>query len=141
MILNTATKHTTLHYKASNLGRFKSTIHYELTNVSTGDINDTDLTEKLNLSDDRDCAKSSPTYWLQVRQESKWRKPRLTGLFATEYRDIFKGDTRTSKNKVIFKFSKNKEELTIYFFQNLHFPRFYQTDLRCFKVYLESKNQ
>jgi hypothetical protein len=137
---NSAPQHTILKYRATNLGKYKSTTHYELFSVIKGSIEATDLTEKINLSEDRECAKSSPSYWLQVRQENKWKKPRLTGLFKTELSHIFRGDTQRNKNKVLFKFSADRKELTIYYFPNLHYPRFYLNDLKYFKEFLNTRS-
>lgn len=138
--MNTATKVIVLRYDATNLGKFKSTTHYELKEVVNGILNDTDLTELLNLSVDRECAKSSPTYWLQTRKDNKWQKPRLTGLFKTESINIYKGDTQKGRNKLVFVFSDLKQTLTIYYFKELDDLDFYKRDLSRFKTLLQNTN-
>lgn len=138
--MNTATKPIVLVYDAINLGKFKSTTHYKLKEVINGTLNDTDLTELLNLSVDRECAKSSPTYWLQVRHNNKWQKPRLTGLFKTEDQNTYKGDTQKGRNKLVFKFSDQGQTLTIYYFKNSNYPHFYKDDLSRFKQVLRNTN-
>ncbi len=102
-------------FKEYNIGKFKSTRHFELKSVSNGT---NQLSNIINISKDRKCAKSSPIYWLQIREDNKWKKPRLTGLFKTKENLIFKGDTQKRKNLVLFKFSEDKETLAIYFYSN-----------------------
>lgn len=138
--MNTATKPIVLIYDATNLGKFKGTTHYELKEVINSILTDTDLTELLNLSADRECAKSSPTYWLQVRHENKWHKPRLTGLFKTELQNIYKGDTQKGRNKLVFVFSDLRQTLTVYYFKNSNYPHFYKDDLSRFKQVLHNTN-
>lgn len=135
--MNTATKPIVLRYDATNLGKFKSTTHYELTN---GNLDATDLTELLNLSVDRECAKSSPTYWIQTRKDNKWQKPRLTGLFKTEDQNTYKGDTQKGRNKLVFVFSDLRQTLTVYYFRNSNYPNFYKDDLSRFKALLQNTN-
>lgn len=137
MIMNTATKPIVLKYDATNLGKFKSTTHYQLTN---GNLDITDLTELLNLSVDRECAKSSPTYWIQTRNDNKWQKPRLTGLFKTESQNIYKGDTQKGRTKLVFVFSDLRQTLTVYYFKDLNYPNFYKDDLSRFKAFLQNTN-
>jgi hypothetical protein len=131
--MNTANTPIILKYKAINLGKFKSTTHYEFENAIQGEIENTDLTIFLNISADRECAKSSPTYWIQNRKDHKWIKPRLTGLFKTEIPNIYKGDTKNGRHKVIFKFSHLRHELNIYFFKDLNYPNYYKDGLNRFK--------
>lgn len=140
MIMDTATKPIVLIYNATNLGKFKSTAHYELKEVLNGILADTDLTELLNISVDRECAKSSPTYWLQVRHSNRWHKPRLTGLFKTESQNTYKGDTQKGRNKLVFVFSDLMQTLTVYYFKNSNYSRFYKDDLSRFKQVLYNNN-
>ena len=135
MMMNTANNPIVLIYDATNLGKFKATIHYQL---REGNLSNTDLTELLNISDDRECAKSSPIYWLQIRHNNKWQKPRLTGLFKTELQNTFKGDTQLVTNKLVFVFSNQRQTLTVYYFKDLKYPRFYQDDLSHFKGLLNN---
>lgn len=138
--MNTAIKPIVLIFDATNLGKFKGTIHYQLKEVLNGILSDTDLTELLNLSKDRECAKSSPTYWLQSRKNNKWQKPRLTGLFKTELQNTYKGDTQKGRNKLIFVFSDLNQTLTVYYFKNLNYPNFYKDGMGHFKALLQNTN-
>lgn len=116
--MTTATPRPIVHvFKEYNIGKFKTTRHYELETVSNGT---NQLTDIINISKDRNCAQSMPEYWVQIRDSNKWKKPRLTGLFKTGVNHIFKGDTQKRKNLVLFKFSDNAETLTIYFYSNFY---------------------
>jgi hypothetical protein len=102
-------------FKEYNIGKFKTTKHYQLETVSNGS---NQLTDIINISKDRNCALSMPDYWLQIREGNKWKIPRLTGLFKTGANLIYKGDTKKRTNLVLFKFSDNAESLAIYFYSN-----------------------
>lgn len=134
--MNTANTPIILKYNATNLGKFKSTTHYEFQNTIQGELKNTDLTTLLNVSSDREYAKSSPTFWMQIRKDNKWQKPRLTGLFKTEIPNIYKGDTQKGRHKIIFKFSHLRQELTVYHFNDLEYPNFYKDNLNKFKSLL-----
>lgn len=101
-------------YKEINIGKFKTVKHYEL----HGSAKSTELTKLINISKDRQCAKSAPSYWLQTHDGKKWIKPRLTGLFKTRYKGIYFGDSHKRKNLLVFKFSENAETLSIWVFKN-----------------------
>ncbi len=90
---------------------FVSTRHYR--HVKGKDL----FSEKLNISKDRMCAKSSPTYWLKTWNGKKWSNW-ITGLFPTHYEGWFYGDTDRKKNQVIFHFEGAKLEL-------FYFEKFY----------------
>jgi hypothetical protein len=114
--MSTATPIPIVHvFKEYNIGKFKTTRHYQLETVSNGS---NQLTDIINISKDRNCAKSVPDFWLQIREGNKWKKPRLTGLFKTGVKLTYKGDTKKRKNLVLFKFSDDAESLTIYFYSN-----------------------
>jgi hypothetical protein len=114
--MSTATPKPIVHvFKEYNIGKFKTTKHYQLETVSNGS---NQLTDIINISKDRNCAQSMPDYWLQIREGNKWKKPRLTGLFKTGAKLTYKGDTKKRKNLVLFKFSDDAESLTIYFYSN-----------------------
>ncbi|MEH6769454.1 hypothetical protein [Maribacter arcticus] len=116
--MTTATPRPIVHvFKECNIGKFKTTRHYELETVSNGT---NQLTDLINISKDRNCAQSMPEYWIQIRDGNKWKKPRLTGLFKTGANLIFKGDTQKRTNLVLFKFSDDAETLTIYFYSNYY---------------------
>jgi hypothetical protein len=101
-------------YKEINEGKFTSVKHYELIEVKNGS---TLLSNYVNISKDRMCAKSSPDYWLKIKVGKKWSSC-LTGLFKTGIPNIYKGDTQRRRNLLVFKFSDNASRLTIYFFQD-----------------------
>jgi len=114
----TATPRPIVHvFKEYNIGKYKSTRHYELQKVTDGT---NQLTDIINVSKDRNCAKSSPIYWLQIREGNKWKTPRLTGLFKTSANLVFIGDTEKRTNLVLFKFTDKAETLAIYFYSNYY---------------------
>ena len=101
-------------FKAINKGEYKATIHYELVTGSP-------LLEsnKINISKDRKCAKSSPPYWLKVREGNKWSNC-ITGLFPTKEKNIFKGDHNEKESLILFRFSDKAETFTIFFYQGFY---------------------
>lgn len=112
----TATITPVIHiYKEINVGKYKSVKHYELISTKNGSNKLTDL---INVSKDRNCAKSSPVFWLQIRKGNKWVKPRLTGLFKTSEKGFFKGDIDKRRCLLIFQFVNNG--LVIYYFENYY---------------------
>ncbi|MBC8767173.1 hypothetical protein H4O18_04135 [Arenibacter sp. BSSL-BM3] len=117
-------------YKEINEGKYRSVKHYELIKASSNNVQ---LTKLLNLSKDRNCAKSLPVYWLQIHDGKKWIKPRLTGLFKTEYKNVFKGDTQRKRNLLIFEFLDNGSTLVIKYFQD-----YFTGDLRNVSQYINS---
>ncbi|MDO6491777.1 hypothetical protein [Cellulophaga sp. 2_MG-2023] len=99
------------------MGKYKSVKHYELISTKNGSSKLTDL---INISKDRNCAKSSPVFWLQIRKGNKWVKPRLTGLFKTSEKGFFKGDLDKRRCLLIFQFVN--DGLVIYCFEN-YYPK------------------
>lgn len=113
--MKTGNRKSTVHtFRATNKEKYKGTIHYELV---TG--NPFLESNKINISKDRKCAKSSPPYWLKIREGNKWSNC-ITGLFSTKEKNIFKGDHNKRESLILFKFSDNAETLTISFFQNFY---------------------
>ncbi len=119
-------------YKEVNRGKFKETKHYQIEEVLHGT---NQLSKLINISKDRNCAKSSPKYWIRLREDNKWNKKYLTGLFKTSARFIYKGDENNRQHLILFKFSDNAEGLIIFYFKNyftgnlrevLHFIPVYQ---------------
>jgi len=102
-------------YKEVNKGKYKSTKHFELAEVKNGVCQ---LSEKINLSKNRNFALSMPDYWLKTRQTNKWSKKALTGLFKTNRRFVYKGDENHRQHLILFKFSSDAETLIIYYFKN-----------------------
>ena len=109
-------------YKEVNKGKYRTVKHYQ--SVTPNDRENL-LSNLLNISKDRQCAKSSPKYWLQLHNGKKWVKPRVTGLFETSRENLFKGDIDKRKHLVLFAFSSDKSFLIIHVFKN-----YYTTDLR-----------
>lgn len=117
----TQTPIPTIHiYKEINKGAFKSVKHYELVECHGEPI----LPPFINISKNRNCAKSKPDYWLRLREGNKWGKY-VTGLFKTSKRFVYKGDTDLKKNLILFKFSNDASTLVIGYFEN-----YYTNDLR-----------
>ncbi len=102
---------------------FKGVRHYKLTQGTSL------FSEKLNISNDRNCAKSSPTFWLKIRKHNKWSGC-ITGLFPTNDPDIFYGDTENKRNFILFKFTDNGRMLRLYYFQNFY--------TRCLTAFLKT---
>jgi len=119
-----ATQTPTIH-SFNEVKRFKEVIHYELINVNNGK---SQLSEKLNLSKDRNCAKSSPTYWITERTKDgkKWQSQSLTGLFKSVKPFFYKGDADKRKHLLIFKFSYNANNLIVYYYKDFYTPKFNQ---------------
>ena len=106
-------------YKQINIDKFKSTKHFELIDVENGKQK---LSGFLNISENRDFANSSPKYWVKERQNNKWVKPSLTGLFSTSMPNLYRGDKDKRSHLLLFKFIDNKKTLVVYYFEN-HFTR------------------
>jgi len=102
-------------YKEVNKGKHLSVKHFELTNVLNGN---SELSELINISKNRNCAMSMPDYWLKIRQGSKWSKC-ITGLFKTTKQDLYKGDRDKKQHLLIFKFS-DADILTVFYFKNYY---------------------
>ncbi|WP_282031711.1 hypothetical protein [Winogradskyella eximia] len=114
-------QHTTYVYKEINLGKYKSTRHYELFSLDKP-LNK--LSKLINVSKDRQCAKSSPLYWFKIKQGKKYSKW-LTGLFKTEIPYIFEGDLDHKKHLILFHFKEDTNTLVIKYFEG-----YYTKDLR-----------
>ena len=103
-----------------NEGKYKSVKHYELIEVINGT---SQLTEQINISKDRNCAQSTPEYWLKVRNGNNWSNC-ITGLFKTGYNYIYKGDLQRKKHLIVIEFSNDAKTLKAYVFKD-----YYTTDL------------
>ncbi|SOC78851.1 hypothetical protein SAMN06296241_0368 [Salinimicrobium sediminis] len=112
---------TVYKYKEINVGKYATVKHYELQEVLNGSNL---LSNKINISKSRDFARSRPDYWLYLREDNKWKKPAVTGLFKTSKPLVYKGDQHDKKNLMLFSFSKNAEEVIIHYF-----PDFFTADL------------
>ena len=110
----TQTTPVTYIFKEINTGKYTSVKHYELVSFD-GTTNK--LSPLLNISENRNCAQSTPDYWLKIKQGKKWSRC-LTGLFKTSSQNIFRGDLYKKKDLLLFKFSSNADTLTICHFEN-----------------------
>ena len=110
----TQTAPVTYIFKEINIGKYTSVKHYELVSFD-GTTNK--LSTLLNISENRNCAQSTPVYWLKIKQDKKWSKC-LTGLFKTTSSNIFRGDLQRKKHLLLFSFKKDAEVLTICCFEN-----------------------
>ena len=111
----TPTRHV---YKEINVGKYKTTNHYKIDEVTHGKQILSDL---LNINLDRQFAKSSPKYWLSVRVGNKWE--RLTGLFKTSYSCFYKGDKGQHNIKddlIICQLSEDKSTLIVYYYKDYY---------------------
>jgi len=116
--MTTATPRPIIHvFKEINEGKYKSVKHYELIEVKNGT---TQLSNLINISKDRNCAQSLPTYWLKERNGKNWKKHCTTGLFKTGIANIYKGDLNRKKHLIIFDFSEGANILTVFLFHNYY---------------------
>ncbi len=99
-------------FKEINEGKYKGVKHYDLLEVKNGT---TLLSNKINLSVNRNFALSTPEYWLKIRQGNKWSTC-ITGLFKTNNTNIFKGDVNRKKHLLLFMLSTDTKTLTVYYF-------------------------
>tara|TARA_Y100000592_G_C5234263_1_gene205331 strand:+ start:151 stop:537 length:387 start_codon:yes stop_codon:yes gene_type:complete len=112
-------------YTEVNIGKYRTTKHYDLVEVEGSDKQ---LSDKLNISVNRQCALSMPDYWLKEHNGSKWSKRWLTGLFKIGNDNLFYGDTEKKKNLLIFKFIKSDNMLKVYYFKNFYTKNFIQLE-------------
>ncbi|WP_179344226.1 hypothetical protein [Winogradskyella ursingii] len=129
--MNTATPQPVTHiYKEINEGKYKSVKHYELQKTLNGTSLLSDL---LNVSKDRMCAKSSPLFWVQTHNGKKWVKPRLTGLFKTPKKHTYKGDAMDKKHLIIVKFLDNYDYMIVFYFKD-----FYTRDIKTVLSFIDA---
>jgi hypothetical protein len=114
MFTGNDTKPTVHTFKAPDKDKYKATIHYELANGKPllG-------SSKINISKDRQCANSNPSYWLKIREANKWSN-NITGLFLTKEKSLFRGDHNKRKSLILFRFSDKAETLTVFFFEGFY---------------------
>jgi hypothetical protein len=112
----------TIHeFKEINSGKYSSVKHYELEKINNGSSL---LTKQLNISKDRKFARSTPDYWLKIRDGRKWSRP-ITGLFKTSSKNVYKGDCNYKKHLLIIKFTEDHNRAIVYYFKN-----FFTADLK-----------
>lgn len=110
----TQTTPVTYIFKEINIGKYTSVKHYELVSFD-GTTNK--LSTQLNISQNRNCAQSTPDYWLKIKQGKKW-SGWLTGLFKTDSSNIFRGDLEKKKHLLLFRFTKDTHTLNVCYFEN-----------------------
>lgn len=108
-----ATQPVKYEFKATKY--FKTTVHYKLQSTHTKSLL---ITDKLNISESRDFAKSKPVYWCQERKGNKWITPRLTGLFTTDKENVYWGCRGRFKDLILFVFKDNSDVLNVYYYEN-----------------------
>ena len=123
-------KRHTYRYRETDIGKYKTVKRYNLESTTTNVLR---LSEKIKISKDQDFAKSTPSYWIELHNGKKFIKPRLTGLFKTKLSYIYYGDVGTSNRKehtLLFRFSKNGDELTILYFEG-YFSKITDQLIKC----------
>lgn len=111
-------KPTTHIYKEINVGKFKTTKHYQLVEVENGSQKLSDL---INIVVDRGFAKSAPSFWLKIRNGKRWVN--FTGLFKTPTPGIYfadKGNHNRKEDLLIIKLSNHERDLTVYYFKGYY---------------------
>lgn len=107
----------TVHiFKEINQGKFKCTKHYNLVEVRNGKSL---VSSMVNISKNRNFAKSCPEYWLKIRDNNKWSK-NITGLFKTKSKLTYHGDINFKQDLIIFRFSSGGTHLVIFYFKNYY---------------------
>ena len=76
------------------------------------------MSDKLNMAESRDFAKSKPLCWGKEYNGKKWISPSLTGLFKTSKENVYWGCRGKYEHLILFVFANNKEDLTVYYFKN-----------------------
>ncbi len=103
-----------------NKGKYSSVKHFESnTTFKPQDF----ISNHVKISVNRNYAKSKPDYWLYTRNNNKWNKNCLTGLFKTKFKNYYYGDINKRQHLVIFYYNPNDEVMKIYLF-----PNHYTTD-------------
>lgn len=111
-------KPTTHIYREINEGKFKTTKHYELVEVESGNQI---LSNLINVVVDRGFAKSAPHFWLKIRCGKRWEN--FTGLFKTSTPGIYfadKGHNNRKEDLLIVKLSNYERDMTVYYFRNYY---------------------
>jgi hypothetical protein len=102
-------------FKEINKGQYRTIKHYELSEVKNGEPL---LESTLQIADNRAFAKSKSMYWFTHRKNNKWVIPRLTGLFATDKPNVFKGDIDNKTNLVLFAVDEVNDILKVHYDKN-----------------------
>ncbi len=103
-------------YKEVNVGKYKTVRHFELVEVEGNQM----LTDNINISQDRQFAKSNPDFWIKTHNGKKWSNP-ITGLFKTGVKEnVYFGDLERKKHLIIVDMDDPKKvgEIVIYVYPN-----------------------
>jgi hypothetical protein len=93
---------------------FKTTTHYSLQTKTEKPL----ISDKLNIAESRDFAKSKPVFWCKEYNGEKWISPSLTGLFETTKEEVFWGCRGKFEHLIIFAFYNNAQDLRVYYYEN-----------------------
>jgi hypothetical protein len=107
---------TIYKYNEINIGKYKSVRHFELVDVDGSQI----LTNLLNISQDRQFAKSHPDFWLKTHNGKKWSNP-ITGLFKTRVDgNVYFGDLEHKKHLILVSLgdTMKSSKIVVYVYQN-----------------------
>lgn len=111
-------------YKEIKIGKFETVRHYELDNIENGT---TQLSTNIKISINRHFNNSKVDYLVHQRTSNKWDKMSTTGLFSFGSDEvIYYGDianNKVKKHTLVFKYSKDKQTLIIYYFKDFYTPK------------------
>lgn len=93
---------------------FKTTIHYSLVTETPKPL----ISNKLNIAESRDFAKSKPLFWCKEHNGKKWISPSLTGLFKTHKENVYWGCRGRYQDLMLFVFQENQDSLIVYYFKD-----------------------
>lgn len=114
-----------MEFEQDNGVNFKEVKHYNL--IQGKNL----LTHKVNLSINRGFSRANYIYSLRIRQSNKWSK-QITGLFSTEFPNVFHGDLNNKKHLLICHLLDNGQGLRFYLFRN-YYPWHLNAFLTSFK--------
>lgn len=103
-------------YKEVNVGKFRTVRHFKLVEVEGRQV----LTDLINISQDRQFAKSQPDYWVKTHNGKKWLNP-ITGLFKTRATgNVFFGDLERKKHLIVVDMGNGQigGEIVVYVYPN-----------------------
>ena len=107
-----------IHYfEEIHAGKYLTVKHYDLQKVCNGPAI---FPGQINISKNREFAKSSPDYWLKIKDGKTWSKTAVTGLFKTYLPGVYKGDHRKKKDLLIFHFTNTAGRVTVFYFRDYY---------------------
>ncbi|MBQ0788012.1 MAG: hypothetical protein KBT69_10960 [Oceanihabitans sp.] len=102
-------------YKEINDGKLKAIKEYKLQEIKIGITHLTDLIIcKTHYFD----PESDQNYWLQIHDNTKWKKPRYTKLLCTEMEYVLKGASKKHEDLILIDLSSTCDELVVFYFIN-----------------------